>query len=111
MNMEPNAGPAMTSIWGYDGAFTVGCATPIPFSDPTNGGAPIPATAYIGTSVDNLFGTYGGGGNEAIRPYPTTSVGFTHNSYPGVLSNSSANTGQYYFNAFKAALLDHGLIL
>jgi len=112
MNMEPNAGPAMTGIWGYNGAFTVGLNTPIPFSDPTVASAAIPATAYQGTSVDTLYSNYAGGsGIKAIRPYPTTEVGFTHNGYLGVVSNSSANPGSYYFNAFKAALLDHGLIL
>lgn len=118
MNMEPNGGPALTSIWGYDGAFTVGLNTPIPSSDPQNVFAAIPASAYItpNTSLNTLYNTYAAGGNQAIRSYPTTAVGFTHNNggngtYPGVVSNSAANTGQYYFNTFKAALLDHGLIL
>ncbi len=110
-NMAPNAGTGieLTPLYGYNGALSVGMNTPIPAVNPaaSNGSS---ALAYVGTNLDTLYQTYmGAQANPAIRVYPDTNVGFTNNGFPGVLSDTG--TGQYYFNAVKAALLDHGLVL
>ena len=107
--------PELTPLYGYNGALSVGMSTPIPQQVPTQ--PAVAATAYdinfpnpnheLKTLYTNYC--YGAGANVKIRVYPDTNVGFNHNGYPGVLSD--AGTGQFYFNAVKAALADHSVIL
>ncbi len=107
--------PELTPLYGYNGALSVGMTTAIPQVMPAQ--APVAATAYninfpnADHDLKSLYTNYcyGAGGNVKIRVYPDTNVGFNHNGYPGVLSD--AGTGQFYFNAVKAALADHSVIL
>ena len=84
------------------------CPKEAPSNPASSNGAT--AAAYAGTSLDTLYTNYmGAQANPAIRVYPDTNVGFNNNGFAGVLSDSG--TGQYYFNAVKAALADHSVIL
>ncbi len=110
-NMSPTTTTQieMTPLYGYNGALSVGMNTPIPAVNPSasNGAT---AAAYVGTSLEDLYDDYmGAQANPAIRVYPDTNVGFNNNGFAGVLNDTG--TGQYYFNAVKAALADHNVIL
>ena len=110
-NMSPNNATTieMTPLYGYNGALSVGMNTAIPAVNPASSNGAT-AAAYAGTSLDTLYTNYmGAQANPAIRVYPDTNVGFNNNGFAGVLSDSG--TGQYYFNAVKAALADHSVIL
>lgn len=110
-NMSPNSTTQieMTPLYGYNGALSVGMNTPIPAVNPASSNGST-AAAYVGTSLDTLYTNYmGAQASPAIRVYPDTNVGFNHNGFAGVLSD--AGTGQFYFNAVKAALADHNVIL
>ena len=104
--VEPNGGPELTNMLGFNGVFALGTTTAIASFSPSQ---TIAASAYNQTT-QTLFNEYNSV-PPLIRPFPTTATGYPSDSgnYPGVIVDNG--TQSYYYTQIQTALINHGYSL
>ena len=89
---------------GFNGVFSLGTAVNTTSIVPAQS---IPATAYNQTT-ETFYPEYNSV-PAIMRPFPTTSAGFTNGGYPGTLADGATQAD--YYGAVKQSLLNHNFVL